>query len=96
MEAALSTRTILAFLFDEENTDKMWINGIGADQARQVLDNRPRVEANRKGRRGLYLVIGRDDHGQCVAIPVEPTPDPETWRPITAWPCKRSEEARLR
>jgi hypothetical protein len=40
-------------------------------------------------------VIGHDNGGACIAVPVEPTHDPSVWRPITAWPCKQSERAKL-
>lgn len=87
---------IADFMFDDENIDKMWEHGVRPRQVRQVLDNRPAVAVNRKGRRGLWMVIGRDNGGACITIPVEPTSDPTVWRPITAFPCKESEEARIR
>ena len=83
------------FAFDDENVDKMWEHGIRQEQVRQVLDNRPAIVVNRKGRRGLYMIIGRDNGGACIAVPIEPTTDVLVWRPITAWHCKESEEARL-
>ena len=82
-------------MFDDENVDKMWEHGIRQEQVRQVLDNRPAIVVNRKGRRGLYMIIGRDNGGACITVPIEPTADVLVWRPITAWPCKESEEARL-
>jgi hypothetical protein len=86
---------VLDFAIDDENVDKMWEHGITPSQVLQVLGNRPLTVVNRKERRGLYLLIGRDDGGRCIAVPVEPTHDPEVWRPITAWPCKAHEEGRL-
>ena len=84
------------FVFDDEKVDKMWEHGIRQEQVRQVLDNRPAIVINRKGRRVLYMIIGRDNGGACITVPIEPTADVLVWRPITAWPCKESEEARLR
>jgi hypothetical protein len=37
------------------------------------------------------MMIGRDRQGQCIAIPIEPTPVRATWRPVTAWFCKPHE-----
>jgi hypothetical protein len=91
----MSRPRILDFLFDGENVEEMWAHGIVPEQALQVLDNRPLLRVNRKDRRGMYLLIGRDNGGRCLAIPIEPTHDAELWRPITAWPCKRHEEARF-
>ena len=83
------------FLFDDDNEEKFAAHGITGEQVAQVLDDEFRVEPNRRGRRAAYLVIGRDWGGACIAVPVEPTYDPFLWRPVTAWPCKASEEARL-
>ncbi|MCH8993648.1 MAG: hypothetical protein IH959_01605 [Chloroflexi bacterium] len=83
-------------MFDDENIDKMWEHGILQEQVRQVLDNRPAIVVNRRERRGLYVITGRDNGGACISVPIEPTSDPLVWRPITAWPCKDSEEARLK
>jgi hypothetical protein len=43
----------------------------------------------------MYLVIGRDHGGAAITVPVEPTHDPKLWRPITAWPSKAHEAAKL-
>lgn len=86
---------IHAFQFDDENDEKFAVHGIRREQVAQILDDEFRIEPNRKARRAAYLVIGRDWGGACIAVPVEPTYDPYLWRPVTAWPCKASEEARL-
>lgn len=80
------------FLLDDENEDKIWVHGLTHSDLLSVLVRRYAVERNRKARRATYLVIGRTDNGRCIAIPIEPTHDPYTWRPITAWPCKDHEE----
>lgn len=91
----VSRPRILEFLFDDDNEEKFAAHGISARQVAQVLQNDHVVTRNRKGRRGLYLVVGRDHGGACVAIPVEATHTPALWRPITAWPCKPAEYALL-
>ena len=83
------------FLIDDENIEKFWGHGVSVAQVLQVLDNSFVVVPNRKNRRALYLIIGRDVSGQCITIPVESTYDPVLWRPVTAWLCKASEAARL-
>lgn len=84
-----------AFQFDDENDEKFAVHGIRREQVAQILDDEFRIEPNRKARRAAYLVIERDWGGACIAVSVEPTYDPYLWRPVTAWPCKASEEARL-
>lgn len=87
----MSSPLIETFLFDEENEEKISARGLSVYQALQVLDNIHIVLKNRKRQRGVYLVIGRDNGGSCIAIPVERTHIPNLWRPITAWPCKKGE-----
>jgi uncharacterized DUF497 family protein len=84
------------FLFDDDNAEKFARHGLAERQVRQVLKNSPRlIIPNRQGRRADYLIIGRDNGGQCITIPIEPTADPRIWQPVTAWPCKVSERVRL-
>lgn len=83
------------FLIDDENIEKFWTHGIFAEQVLQVLDDSFTVVPNRKNRRAMFLIIGRDWNGQCITIPIESTYDPVLWRPVTAWRCKVSEVVRL-
>jgi hypothetical protein len=61
----------------------------------QILDGDYYLGRNRRGRTATHIVIGLDYAGRCLAVPVIATDIPGTWRPITAWPCKDSEWARL-
>ena len=91
----MSIPAIMDFTFDDENEEKLATHGLTARQLWQVLENEHLVVRNRKQRRAMYLVIGRDNSGRCIATPVEPTRDRTVWRPVTAWPCKPHEESRL-
>ncbi len=86
---------VASFLFDDENEEKFASHGLDSFQVLQVLSHRFTVISNRKGRRGTFLIIGTDDSGQCIAIPIEQTYQSMLWRPITAWYCKESERSRL-
>ena len=86
---------IADFLFDDVNREKFAAHGISERQVRQVLDNEHFIAPNRRRRSGEYLVIGRDDGGACLAIPVQRTHSRTLWRPLTAWYCKPQEWARL-
>lgn len=90
-----SSPRIEAFLIDDENEDKFSVHGLSARQVTEVLENSHVVLRNRRQRRGLFLVVGRDNSGGCIAIPVEATHQRALWRPITAWPCKLQEQAAL-
>ena len=91
----MSSPLIEEFLIDDLNETKIGSHGLSVRQIIQVLENKHIIIPNRKRRRGLYLVIGRDNGGNCIAIPVERTYDSRLWRPITAWFCKDSERTLL-
>lgn len=92
----MSSPHIESFLFDDENEEKIMSHGLSAYRVMQVLGNIHVVFPNRKGRRGMYLIIGRDNGGFCISIPVERTYNPLLWRPVTAWPSKAGEETILK
>ena len=92
----MSTSSVHGFLFDDANEEEFAAHGVSSVEVLQVLGNRYVIQPNRRARRGTFLVIGTTDGGSCLAIPIESTHDLEIWRPITSWPCKRSETAILR
>ena len=92
----MSSLRIETFLFDDENEDKIIAHGLSVRRVFQVLDNLYLMIPNRKGRKGLYLIIGRDNGGKCISIPIERTKINGLWRPITAWTCKKGEETILK
>lgn len=80
---------------DDDNEEEFAAHSVTARQVTEILENTHVVLPNRKRRRGLYLVVGKDNSGICIATPVEPTHELWLWRPITAWPCKQSEKTLL-
>jgi uncharacterized DUF497 family protein len=91
----MSSPAVHDFLFDDDNEHEFARHGVSSEELLQVLENRYIIQPNRRRRRGIYLIIGVTNGGSCLAIPLEPTHDPEVWRPLTAWPCKESEAAKL-
>lgn len=91
----MSSPVIYDFLIDEDNEGKFAAHGVTARRVAQVLDSAYLVTPNRKRRRGLYLVIGRDHGGSAITIPIENTKQRTVWRPITAWFSKPHELALL-
>jgi uncharacterized DUF497 family protein len=91
----MSSLRIEAFLIDDENEGKFASHGLSVAQVLQVLDDVHLVIKNRKRRRGLYLIAGRDSGGRRISVPVERTRRAAVWRPITAWPCKPYERRLL-
>jgi hypothetical protein len=88
-----------AFSFDDDNLDELTAHGLTPRQVAQVLDDEFFVTRNKRRRRASHLVIGYDYGGRCLTIPIEPTPDPTTWRPVTGWrstPAERGRRDRAR
>lgn len=85
------------FIFDELNEEKFAEHGVTARQVAFVLyESEFALRRNRNQRSGLYLAIGWDQSGLCIAIPLRRTAEPNVWRPVTAWLCKEWEERLLR
>ena len=91
----MSSLRIEAFLVDDANEEKFAGHGLSVRQVLQVLDDVHMILRNRRRRRGLYLIIGHDNGGACIAVPVTPTHQEDLWRPVTAWPCKPNERSIL-
>jgi hypothetical protein len=87
---------ILDFLFDDENERKISANGLSVRRVEQLMENPYLLVPNRRDRRAPFLIIGRDNGGACIAVPVEETHEQSLWRPVTAWPCKDKEANLLR
>lgn len=87
----MSTPHVSNFLLDDGNIGKFETHGLTDTQIEQVLDWPYVVMRNRRRRRAQYLIIGRDDSGICIAVPIERTHEPDVWRPVTAWRCKAGE-----
>jgi hypothetical protein len=83
-------------LFDDENEDEISAHSLSINRVLQLLDNVYVILPNRKLRRGTYLIIGRDNGGTCISVPIEPTNRYGLWRPITAWISKKGEETILK
>jgi uncharacterized DUF497 family protein len=91
----MSSLRIDDFLFDEENEEEIAAHGLSINQVIQMLEHVSITIPNRKHRRGLYLMVGRDNGGTCISSPIEPAYRKGLWRPITAWPSKKGEETEL-
>ena len=93
----MSSPIIAAFLFDETNEDEFAAHGISSAQVQQLLENDGIILANRRPHihRATHLFIGRDNGGAAITAPIEPTPDPDVWRPVTAWPARTWDLAEL-
>lgn len=88
--------TVAELVFTDAAEDKLWSHGITTDQAQSVLLGRLVITRNRAKRAATYVLIGRDEQGRCLAIPIVPTDHRLVWRAITGWYCKPGEVAKLR
>lgn len=92
----MTRRAVSRIVVTQRAIEKAAHHGITEVQMQAVAANDHVLARNRKGRAASHLLVGRDDQGRCLAMPVVPTDDPRTWRAITAWFCKASEAAKLR
>ena len=83
------------FLIDEDNQEKFDLHDLSCEQVVEVLEHPFAVVRNKRGLRGVYKIIGTDNGGLCITIPIEPTYKAGLWRPATAWPCKTGEQTVL-
>jgi hypothetical protein len=84
------------FDITDQTIDKIGRHAIGEGQLYEVLQHFWMVIPNRKERAAPHVLLGTDNRGNCLAIPIVPTDRPRVWKPITAWQCKPREEAILR
>jgi hypothetical protein len=87
--------TVAELFIPDPTIDKLWSHGIVPEQVHAVLARETVVVRNRSGRAAPFVLLGFDEQGRCLAIPIAPTHDRWVWRVITAWYCKAGEEARL-
>ncbi len=53
-------RTAVAFDWDEGNEEKLAQRDIYADQIERLFENRPVFRRNKKGRAGVWMMLGKD------------------------------------
>ena len=93
----MSRVIITGFLIDDENEAEFAKHGLRSDAVLQVLENSYVSAPNRRQdiHRARHLLIGRDNGGAPITVPIEPTHIPDLWRPVTAWQSGKWEQAVL-
>jgi hypothetical protein len=86
--------SIEGFEFDDNNIREIERH-LDHVRVSQVLENEFITVRNRKGRSATRLLVGRDNGGAYITVPISPTSDPRIWRPITAWLSKPHERGWL-
>jgi uncharacterized DUF497 family protein len=84
------TREVYFLLWDDENESHVAEHGITPADVRQVLSNRHITVTNHRSP-GRITLIGETNGGAILAIALDPTLDPGTWRPVTALPADADE-----
>ena len=75
---------VLGFAFDDVNEGKLASHGVTPEHCEQALQNGLAIRINRRARAARWIAFGRTDAGECLAIPLQPTPERDIWRPVTA------------
>lgn len=84
------------FEWDDANEAKVATHGLSPDEIDGVPDTRFVVLKNKRGRAGLYRVVGRGRSGRLITIVIRPTSKRGKWRPVNAWPADTEEQAHAR
>lgn len=87
--------TAAQLIFDEHVIDHIWERHLITMAQVQSLITRRHVIIRNFGF-APYRLIGRDESGRCIAVPIAPTDDWLTWRVVSGWYCDKDEQARLR
>jgi hypothetical protein len=80
-------------LFDDRNLAKLAQHGLSLRDAREVLDENPRLMVNRSPDGAPYVLIGPNTFGTIITLPIDPTADRVVWRPRTGYPSSALEIA---
>ena len=78
-----------------EAEEHMWRHRISANRVEAIITGVYVVVRNRGQRAASHLLIGEDAQGRCLTVPIRRTAEPYVWQPISAWPCKKDEAAKL-
>ena len=77
--------------FDEHNEEELVRHGIDVLRAYAVVAFQPLFVRNKRGRAAAYKVIGPDNGGTMLTIPIALTAVPGRWRPVTGWASTKGE-----
>ena len=94
-DAGLTGEDIRGFLFDDANEEKLAAHGLARRQVEQILHNEYIRVRNRAERRGTHLIIGTDNGGRCIAVPVQAQAVTGRHKPSQGVGSKDSEQRRL-
>lgn len=83
---------IRALLWDETNERHLAKHGVSVREIAQMLSNPHVIVQNRKQRGTRHLLIGSTHGGRILTVPLAPTADPCTWRPVTAFPATKAQQ----
>lgn len=77
---------VLALEWDEVNTGHLIReHGVHPADVEYVRSNNPLFFCNLPGRGATHVMIGIDDHGYSLYVPIIATAVPGRWRAISAW-----------
>ena len=64
-------RTATGFDWNDANEEKLAARFVTPDQVERIFENEPRILRNKRGRAGLWLMIGQDPvSGRRLKVPI--------------------------
>ncbi len=71
--------------WDEQNTEHIARHDVAPEDLEFVLANGPLFFRNLPGRSATHIMIGRDNYGRVLYVPMLCVEWPDVWRVVSAW-----------
>jgi len=78
-------------VWDDENEEEVWHHGLEPSDVASVFEAGHALFKNKRHRRGLFQVVGKDAQGRYLTVIIQPTRDRTLWRVVTGWPSSTGE-----
>lgn len=71
--------------WDDENVSHIAKHDVAPDDVEYALANAPLFFRNLPGRSATHVMVGQDDLGRVLYVPILCVEPPDVWRVISAW-----------
>lgn len=71
--------------WDHQNVEHIARHDVGPMEVEFVLGNEPRFFLNKPGRSATHVMVGEDQWGRVLFVPILCVEWPTKWRVISAW-----------
>ncbi len=76
---------VSSLVWDDENVSHIAKHGVAPEHVEYMLDNDPLFFHNLSGRSTTHVILGTDQPGRVLYVPIRCAELPGVWRVISAW-----------